>query len=155
MISIQGSKFGKGLFATVDIPKNTIISRVTGRLMNFRETVALKERESHTFQIGPDLYILCETPFLYSNHSCDPNCGLTPELEVKTLRNIKKGEELFWDYSTSMMERHWTMQCRCGAPNCRGLITDFDLLPEKLQNKYIKLNIVLPFILAKEPVYAK
>src|SRR5215213_6922083 len=155
MISIQQSKFGKGLFASVDIPKNTIVARATGQPMSFEQTLELNEKESHTLQTGPSQYILCDPPFLYSNHSCDPNCGLTPNMELKTLRPIKQGEELLWDYSTSMLERHWTMQCRCGSPNCRGLITDFDLLPEELQAKYIELNIVLPFILEniKEPVY--
>lgn len=155
MINIQQSKFGKGLFASVDIPKNTVITRVTGRPMNFADTVALKEKESHTLQTGIDQYILCDPPFLYSNHSCEPNCGLTPNLELKTLRNIRQGEELLWDYSTSMLERHWTMKCNCGSAGCRGLITDFDLLPEQLQQKYIRLNIVLPFIVEREPVYVK
>ena len=149
MISIQNAKFGKGLFATVDILKNTIVAKAAGKPLTFSETVELHDKESHTLQVGPDQYILCESPFLYSNHSCDPNCGLTPELELKTLRNIKKGEELLWDYSTSMLERHWTMNCRCESPNCRRLITDFDLLPENLQEYYIRLNIVLPFILEK------
>jgi uncharacterized protein len=156
MISIQESKFGKGLFASIDIPKNTIVTRVTGQPMNFAETVELKEKESHTLQIGPDQYILCTPPFLYSNHSCNPNCGLTPNLELKTLRLIKQGEELLWDYSTSMLERHWTMKCNCGSANCRHIIQDFDLLPEELQAKYIQLDIVLPFILEniKEPILA-
>ena len=155
MISIQQSKFGKGLFASIDIQKNTIVTRATGRLMNFEETTRLKEKESHTLQIGPDQYILCDAPFLYSNHACDPNCGLTPNLELRTLRNIRQGEELLWDYSTSMLERHWTMRCHCGSQNCRGVIKDFDLLPEELQAKYRELDIVLPFILDKirEPVY--
>jgi hypothetical protein len=155
MISVQESKFGKGLYASVDIPKNTIVARVTGRPLSFSQTLALAEKESHTLQTGPDRYLLCDPPFLYSNHSCDPNCGLTPDLELRTLRPIKQGEELLWDYSTSMLERHWTLNCCCGAPNCRRLITDFDMLPEQLQWKYIRLNIVLPFILdsIKEPVY--
>jgi len=149
MMSVQKSKFGKGLFATVDIPKNTIVTRVTGRPMDFAATVALGDRESHTFQTGPNQYILCDSPFLYSNHSCDPNCGITPDLELITLQEIKKGEELFWDYSTSMLERHWTMRCNCGAAECRGLVEDFDLLPQELQDKYTELNIVLPFIIKK------
>jgi uncharacterized protein len=155
MISIQESKFGKGLFASVDIPKNTIVTRITGAPMSFDETVALKEKESHALQVGQGQYILCDPPFLYSNHSCAPNCGITPNMELKTLREIKQGQELLWDYSTSMLERHWTMPCNCGSRNCRRLITDFDLLPEALQEKYIKLNIVLPFILQREVVYAK
>lgn len=157
MISIQQSKFGKGLFASIDIPKNTIVAQVTGTPMNFAETVALNERESHTLQIGPDQYLLCDPPFLYTNHSCNPNCGLTPDLELKTLRNIRQGQELLWDYSTSMLERHWTMPCNCGSANCRHIIRDFDLLPEKLQARYIRLDIVLPFILEKikEPIYVQ
>ncbi|HYC28063.1 MAG TPA: SET domain-containing protein-lysine N-methyltransferase [Chitinophagaceae bacterium] len=155
MISIQQSKFGKGLFASIDIPKNTIVARVTGSPMNFAGTLELGEKESHTLQIGPDQYILCDPPFLYSNHSCNPNCGLTPNLGLKTLKNIRQGQELLWDYSTSMLERHWTMPCNCGSANCRHIIRDFDLLPEKLQARYIRLDIVQPFILEKmkEPVY--
>lgn len=155
MIGIQQSKFGKGLFASVDILKNTIITQITGAPMSFAGTVTLEERESHTLQIGHDQYILCDPPFLYSNHSCEPNCGITPDLQLKALRDIKQGEELLWDYSTSMLERHWTMPCNCGSRNCRRLITDFDLLPQALQEKYIKLNIVLPFILQREVAYAK
>lgn len=147
MISIQDAKFGKGLFALVDIPKNTVITSVTGPHMNFLDTIGLKERESHTIQVGIDQYILCDPPFLYSNHSCEPNCGVTPELELITLQPIGKGDELLWDYSTSMLERHWTMNCRCGSATCRHIIKDFDLLPQKLQQHYIELNIVLPFIL--------
>lgn len=152
MISIRESKFGKGLFASVDIPENTVVTRVTGIPLNFAATLELEEKESHTLQIGHDQYILCDPPFLYSNHSCEPNCGLAPNLEMRTLRNIKKGEELLWDYSTSMLERHWTMPCNCGSRNCRRLVTDFDLLPHELQRKYIHLNIVLPFILERELV---
>jgi hypothetical protein len=45
-----------------------------------------------------------------------------------------------------MLERHWTMQCACGNKNCRKVITDFDLLPAKIQSKYLQLKIVFPFI---------
>jgi uncharacterized protein len=157
MVSVQDSKFGKGLFASVNIPKNTIVLQISieGNRMNFEDTIRLEERESHTLQIGPDQYIMCEEPFLYTNHACEPNCGITPNMELKTLRAIENGEELFWDYSTSMLERHWTLNCRCGFPNCRGLITDFDLLPPKLQQKFIRMDIVIPFILEaiRTPVY--
>lgn len=153
MISIQQSKFGKGLFASIDIPKNTIVARATGIPMTFAQTLELGEKESHTLQVGVEQYILCDPPFLYSNHSCNPNCGLTPDLELKTLRNIRQGQELLWDYSTSMLERHWTMPCNCGSSSCRHIIRDFDILPQELQAKYIRLDIVLPFILEnmKEP----
>lgn len=146
LIEIKPSKFGKGLFALKDIPQGIAICRAIGRELSFAETLMLNEKESHTLQIDFDRYILCEAPFLYSNHSCNPNCGVNADLDLFTLKNIKAGEELFWDYSTSMLERHWTMQCACGKKNCRKVITDFDLLPTRIQSKYLQLNIVFPFI---------
>jgi hypothetical protein len=154
-LAVRKSKFGKGLFVTKNISAGTILCNVTGPLLSFQETVALNECESHSLQIANDQYILCEPPFLYSNHSCDPNCALNALLQLFALRDIKRGEELFWDYSTSMMERHWTMQCSCGAINCRSLITDFDLLPEDIQTKYLQQGIVLPFIVAQLQTFSK
>lgn len=146
-IEIRSSRFGKGLFALKNIVADTILCKVQGPVLSFRETIALGPDESHSLQIGKDKYILCNVPFLYSNHSCKPNCGLNKDLELFAMQTIKKDEELFWDYSTSMLERHWTMQCLCGTQQCRKIVTDFDLLPEDLQLHYLKQNIVLPFII--------
>jgi len=154
-LAIQQSKFGKGLFATKDIAANTVLCTVTGQKLTFQQTIALNERESHSLQIGLDQYILCDSPFLYSNHSCEPNCALNAQLQLFALQDLKKGEELFWDYSTSMLERHWTMKCSCGSKHCRRLITDFDLLPETLQAIYLEKGIVLPFIAAQLQAYSK
>jgi len=145
-IEIRDSKFGKGLFAKKDIEAGTILCKIKGQVLNFEQTVLLKEKESHTLQIDFDKYILCEPPFLYSNHSCNPNCAVNSNLELFALQKIQAGKELFWDYSTSMLERHWTMKCSCGEENCRKIIADFDLLPKHLQEKYLELNIVFPFI---------
>ncbi len=146
LLEIKDSKFGKGLFAKENLTAGAIICTITGRKLKFADTVILNDKESYTLQIDFDKYIFCEPPFLYSNHSCNPNCGVISGNKMVALKNIKKGEELFWDYSTSMLERHWTMQCACGEKNCRKVITDFDLLPQKNQSKYLQLNIVFPFI---------
>lgn len=145
-IEIRESRFGKGLFASQNIPAGVSLCSINGKHISFKETLLLGERESHSIQIGNDEYILCEPLFLYSNHSCNPNCAINSNLELFTLKDINTGEELFWDYSTSMLERHWTMNCFCGSKNCRRLITDFDLLPLELQEDYLRINIVLPFI---------
>jgi uncharacterized protein len=147
LMEIKRSRFGKGLFSKQNIHSGTILCKIPfNREVNFESTVHLKDRESHALQIDFDRYILCTPPFLFSNHSCNPNCGVNQEFEMFALRDILKGEELFWDYSTSMLERHWTMKCGCGEKNCRRIITDFDLLPQKLQATYLELNIVFPFI---------
>jgi hypothetical protein len=154
-LEVRKSKFGKGLFATKNIPARTVLCTVTGPLLTFLETIELGENESHSLQIERDTYILCDAPFLYSNHSCTPNCALNAGLQMVALYDIKKNEELFWDYSTSMLERHWTMQCACGSEQCRKIITDFDLLPEEIQFMYLKKNMVLPFIVAQLQSFSK
>jgi hypothetical protein len=147
LVEIRPSKFGRGLFAVKDLPAHTAVSTINGPLLSFADTILLGERESHAMQIDTDKYILCDPPFLFSNHSCEPNCAVNEDLIFYTLRAIRKNEELLWDYSTSMMERHWQMQCNCDAPICRKIIKDFDLLPPSVQQKYINMNIVLPFVL--------
>ena len=148
-IEIRTSRFGRGLFAKQIIPAFSLLCKATGQLLSFSETLQLADKESHCLQIDIDKYILCESPFLYSNHSCDPNCALNENLELVSIREIKKDEELVWDYSTSMYERHWTMQCQCGAARCRKIISDFDLLPEDIQIEYLKRKMVLPFIVCQ------
>jgi hypothetical protein len=63
------------------------------------------------------------------NHSCEPNCE-TEESDdgrvfVMALRDIKRGEELFYDYSLIIDERitptlKRQYECRCGSADCRG-----------------------------------
>lgn len=147
LIEVRESKFGRGLFAVKDIPPFTVVCTIEGRSIRFKETLLLGEKESHSLQVGIDHYILCESPFLFSNHSCEPNSGINSRLQLFSLRTINKDEEILWDYSTSMLERHWTMSCSCGVPTCRKFISDFDFLPVDLQQLYIKKKVVLPFIL--------
>ena len=146
LITVKESNFGKGIFATRPISQGSIIIAIKGERINFTGSLDLGNREPYCLQVGMDKYIIPESPFLYSNHSCDPNSGINSKLELFALRPIAEGEELLWDYSSSMLERHWTMRCHCGSPGCRQVITDFDLLPGDTQELYIRLGIVLPFI---------
>jgi uncharacterized protein len=145
-ISIKTSAFGHGVFAEEAIAGGTVICAIEGNRISFADTLRLKEKESYALQIDTDFYILCEPPFVFTNHSCQPNTGINHQLQLIALRDIPAGEELLWDYSTSMLERHWTMNCQCKSVHCRKIITDFDLLNEEVQEKYIQQQIVLPFI---------
>jgi SET domain-containing protein len=146
ILSVKDSKHGKGLFATQNISKDFPLIKIKGEQLNFSDSLELGEKESYCLQVDIDKYIIPDEPFIFSNHSCDPNAGINNKLELVTLRTINAGEELTWDYSTSMLERHWTMQCECGSPFCRQIIADFDLLPKHLQNLYTHVGIVMPFI---------
>ncbi len=80
------------------------------------------------------------SPLRYLNHSCDPNLmrsGLSPYVFVP-LRDIEAGEELTVDYSTLEVNNMWKMQCRCGAENCRKVISSVQYLPLELAEKYWK-----------------
>jgi hypothetical protein len=146
IIAVKDAKFGKGLFATQNISKGFPLIKIRGRKLTFSDSLLLGDKESYCLQVNIDKYIIPDEPFIYSNHSCDPNCGINKKLELITLRPLLKGEEITWDYSTSMLERHWTMQCQCGSPFCRQVITDFDLLPKHTQNLFLHLGIVMPYI---------
>ena len=150
-VIVKDSNFGKGIFTTVDLPKKSVLFKITGKSLSFEETLKLGSNECYCLQVALDKYIIPGHPFHLSNHSCSPNCGITRNMEFITLRDINEGEELCWDYSTSMMERHWTLQCGCGHLNCRHLIVDFDLLPSQVQETYLHMKIVLPFIV--EEIY--
>src|SRR5687767_13458385 len=145
-VIVKDSRFGKGIFTTIDLPPKTILFQITGKPLTFEETVKLGHDECYSLQVGMDKYIIPNHPFHLSNHCCQPNCGINRKMEFITLREINAGEELCWDYSTSMMERHWTMQCDCGYHDCRHIIGDFDMLPPHIQERYLHMGVVLPFI---------
>lgn len=69
-----------------------------------------------------------------ANHGCDPNCELVeeegsrpPRAWLYTLRKVKKGEELVWDYRLdvgSSREAYADWACACGSAGCRGTMAD-------------------------------
>ena len=59
------------------------------------------------------------------NHSCNPNCeveGKGLKLWITAIRDIKKGEELSYDYGFGYDEDYKQFVCKCGAKNCVGYI---------------------------------
>ena len=110
------------------------------------EAIARGSLESNPLQIEATTYLDLQPPGVFLNHSCVPNTGLVESCFLVALRAIARGEELRFDYSTTMHEDHWTMTCGCGAVGCRGVVTDFRLLPTERQQHYLRLGIVQPFI---------
>jgi len=62
------------------------------------------------------------------------------------LRDIVQGEEITYDYSTTMNDNEekikkagrelWTCKCSCGSKSCRGVIDQFKTLPEETKRFY-------------------
>ena len=124
---------GRGLFATADIAKDEIVAVKGGRIVD-RKTL----REKITPRLGPveiqiddDLFIAPvtdeerELSMLYSNHSCDANLGMRGEITFVAMRDIRAGEELTHDWATTD-DDDYSVECKCGAPNCRKIVTGKD-----------------------------
>lgn len=135
-----------GLFAARAIPRGGIIAPIRGRRYHRDDPIHRSERGANLLQTGYRTYVLPEAPAVYANHSCLPNAGVVDSRRLVALRDIAAGEEIRWDYSTSMDEDFWTMRCRCGAPGCRGIVGDFRRLPRELRRRYLELGIVPRFI---------
>ena len=134
---------GCGLFATSDIAKDEIVAVKGGHIVD-RKTL----REKITPGLGPveiqiddNLFIAPvtdeerELSMLYSNHSCDANPGIRGEITFVAMRDICAGEELTHDWATTD-DDDYSVECKCGAPNCRKIVTGKDWQRLELQKRY-------------------
>lgn len=149
---LRQSRLGRAVFADRNYKILEEIIEFRGELFSDEQLpIPYNKVEDHYVQIGKNLYMGPSGGLDdFFNHSCNPNSGLKIENNKFTLiaiRNIKKGEEIMWDYSTTMDEDNWEMNCRCKSKNCRKRIRDFKYLPKEIQQKYIRLGIVPNYIL--------
>jgi SET domain-containing protein len=134
---------GRGLFATARINTGEIVAVKGGHIVD-RETL----RREITPRLGPveiqiddNLFIAPvteeerELSMLYSNHSCDANLGLRGEITFVAMRDVEPGKELTHDWATTD-DDDYSLECRCGAPNCRKILTGKDWQRPELQKRY-------------------
>ncbi len=146
VIRIGKCDLGHGIFANKDIAEGETILIFEGPHIDFLETKTKGSWECMPLQIDDNLYIDTLPPGVFVNHSCAPNAGIKQDKKLVALSPIFKGEEIRFDYSTTMLEKSFTMECRCGQSKCRGIVDDFDTLPPKTQSAYLDAGIVMSFI---------
>ncbi|MGA2937141.1 MAG: SET domain-containing protein-lysine N-methyltransferase [Syntrophobacteraceae bacterium] len=79
----------------------------------------------------------------YMNHSCDGIVGFNENGDFYAIKNIKKGDELTYDYGLAESNPTFTLEpCKCGSPNCRGKVTGNDWKDPGFRNK--NRNHMLP-----------
>lgn len=129
---------GKGIFAERNIKKGEIVCILKGKAVVF-EVKNKKDSECgpNWVGIGKDKWIDPAPPFLYINHSCNPTVGIKGKVLFVALRNIKKDEEIVYDYSMSEIDPLWKMRCSCGQKNCRKIIRSIQFLPSEIYKKYL------------------
>lgn len=127
-VRAAGAK-GRGVFALEPIAAGRRILGLEGRLL---PTAELTD-DLLALQVDTDLWLCSDGSHLDDmiNHSCDANAGFLDGAAVlHALRDIELGEEVCWDYSTSISEAGWSLECRCGSPRCRGIIRPWGELAE-------------------------
>lgn len=148
-VYVAESKTGKGVFAERLIWPGELILVFKGFTVSWDNPIHSSSMGSYLLQTGKKTYIMPEVPAKYVNHSCNPNAGIVKNRRLVAIKRIEKDEEITFDYSTTMSENFWTMDCLCYEINCRGIVKDFKYIPEDIQEKYLSLGIVQGFIAVK------
>ncbi|MGY4827265.1 SET domain-containing protein [Sphaerotilaceae bacterium SBD11-9] len=127
---------GKGVFAVAPIAKGDIIIEYKGEVISWPEALRRHPHDpsdpNHTFYFSLDSGEAIDAKYggnaaRWINHACKPNCEADEtngRVFIKALRNLKPGEELFYDYGlsidapyTAKLKKEY--ECRCGAKDCR------------------------------------
>ncbi len=130
---IKKSKIDKnGLYANQDIKKGTKIIEYKGKIITARQSELDPKYDNdkaiYLFNINKKYDLDGDFAFNTArliNHSCDPNCevfGKGLRLWVYAMKDIKKGEELSYDYGFSFDEDFKNYPCKCGTDKCVGYI---------------------------------
>ena len=133
LFKIKRSKIDKkGLYANCNISKGTRIIEYKGKVIT-----RIKAEEDPKFDNGKAIYLFnlnkrfdLDGDFKFNiarliNHSCEPNCevaGSGLKVWVYAIKDIKKNEELSYDYGFSYDKDYKKFPCRCGSKNCVGYI---------------------------------
>ena len=133
LYKIKKSKIDKnGLYASRDIKKGTRIIEYKGKIITSKQSETNPKFDNgkaiYLFNINKKFDLDGDYNFNTArliNHSCDPNCEVTGaglKIWVYAMRNIKKGEELSYDYGFNYDDDYKAYPCKCGTKNCAGYI---------------------------------
>ncbi len=153
-----------GVFAVRNIKKGTKIAEGPRRKSFERNVVPwhkLSQYDRETQKKIKDFCIGTPTGFLkfpcldfneltvswYFNHSCDGNIGFNKAGDFIATRNIKKGEEMTYDYGLLETNPKFLIKkCGCKSKNCRKRITGSDW---KSSNLRAKIDYMHPYLRGK------
>jgi len=133
LYKIKKSKIDKrGLSASKDIKKGSKIIEYRGRIIPKSESDKNPKFDNskaiYLFNINKRYDLDGDYAFNTArliNHSCDPNCevmGQGLKIWVFAMKDIKKDEELTYDYGFSFDEDFRNFPCKCGSKKCVGFI---------------------------------
>ncbi|MFA6419832.1 MAG: SET domain-containing methyltransferase [archaeon] len=122
--------YGKALVATKNLPIGTIVQAFKGKIIKYKEVPL--DMICHVICVGEekddDKWVVSKTDAIRANHSCDPNCEVDDELNIVTIKEVKKGEELTFSYNPLeegqnhedyFWDPRWNFECKCGSKKCQ------------------------------------
>ena len=122
----------RGVYAAKNIKAGKIIIYYKGKLITKKETETNPKYDNdkaiYLFNLNSRYDM--DGDFEYNdarliNHTCNPNCevaGKGLKLWIFALRDIKKNEELSYDYGFGFDEDYKQFPCKCGSKKCCGFI---------------------------------
>ena len=122
----------KGLCAATNIKKGTKIIEYKGKIITRKQSELDPKFDNskaiYLFNLNKKYDL--DGDFKYNtarliNHSCDPNCEVTGaglKVWVYAIKDIKKNEELSYDYGFSFDKDYKDYPCRCNSKKCVGYI---------------------------------
>ncbi len=138
LIKVRHSRIhGNGVFAARKIPAGARIIEYRGKRITEKQAEKRfgqdPDNPHHTFFFSLDSGKLIDggdegNDARWINHSCEPNCEAQEEkgrVYIHALHDIRRGEELSYDYGLVIGERltkavREAYACRCGSEECRG-----------------------------------
>ncbi len=152
----ETTSMGLGLVATDFIAKGSTVILFGGHLFNWKEFYSLPEELiNFPYQIADDVFFGVRNIEDIGigeriNHSCNPNTGFTSEMRLIAIRDILPGEDVTMDYASCSSTEDYSLICKCGSKNCRGIVTGTDWQLPSVQHKlkdylqpYLKEKILL------------
>ncbi|MES2066766.1 MAG: SET domain-containing protein [Pseudomonadota bacterium] len=157
LFAVGETHLGKAVYAAQGFAEGDEIIRFTGRRFRADRVPSLMRGSSDRFvQVTPEHYMGPSGRIDdLINHSCAPNAGLRfggNSVVLVAIRNIAPGEEIAWDYSTTLAESNWHMICQCRSPECRRVIGNFSTLSPERQEWFRARNLVAPYLRRKDEI---
>lgn len=130
--------YGSGIFAKKNIKKGEKLAIFGGYVVRIDE-----EPIDTGIQIDDNLILTSfdhNDPADFVNHSCNPNAGIKGQNFLVSMKKIKKGEQVCFDYAMCLYSKNksdfYSLDCKCGSKKCRGKVTSNDWKIPELQKKY-------------------
>ncbi len=153
LFAVGETHLGKAVYAASGFADGETVIRFSGRMVRAaRVPQPMHGADDRYVQVTADRFMGPSGRIDdLINHSCAPNTGLRfgeDGVFLVALRDIAAGEEIAWDYSTTLGSDAWAMPCACGSDACRGRIGGFATLPEERQRWFLERGLVAPFLRA-------